>query len=248
MRELWRELQQELTSLALPVDCVGCGLPRVRGQLCGECAGALTEAAPRRVWPSPVPAGLPPVYASTPYADAARAVLLAHKERGALRLAAPLGTALATAVGAAVARAGARTPARYRAVGPLTLVPVPSAPRAVAARGHDPVRRLALAAARQLRRAGVPARVLPVLWQRRPVADQSALTARERAANLEGALEAAPGSGGLPAEGETVIVDDLMTTGATLAEAARAVRAAGGYPAGAAVIATRAIPGGTTRN
>jgi predicted amidophosphoribosyltransferase len=105
----------------------------------------------------------------------------------------------------------------------LTLVPVPSARRAVASRGHDPVRRIALAAARELRRGGLPARVLAVLRQRRRVADQAGLTARERAMNLSGALELAPGAAKLLVGGETMLVDDVMTTGASLAEAARAV-------------------------
>ncbi|MEB3965795.1 ComF family protein, partial [Streptomyces kunmingensis] len=89
-----------------------------------------------------------------------------------------------------------------------------------------PMRRIAYAAAAELRRAGVPARVLAVLRQRRAVADQSALDARQRLANVTGALEAAGGSGGLLAEvGRIVLVDDLMTTGASMAEAARAIGA-----------------------
>jgi predicted amidophosphoribosyltransferase len=218
MRELWRGLQQEIASLVLPVGCAGCGLLGVRGQLCRQCAERLSGAVPRRVWPQPVPRGLPPVYAALPYADEARAVLLAHKERGALPLSAPLGAVLAAAV------RSARRRRRMPAVGgPVILVPVPSSRRAVAARGHDPVRRLALAAARRLRRDGLPARALAVLRQRRVVADQSGLTARQRLANLSGALEIVPGSERMLDQGEVVLVDDLMTTGASLAEAARAV-------------------------
>ena len=122
---------------------------------------------PRRVRPVPEPPGLPVVHAAAPYADEVRAVLLAHKERGALALAGPLGAALAGAVRAGLREAcahGSGVPVRavrsqgsqvraggtgwFAAAGaPVLLVPVPSARGAVRARGHDPVRRIALAAA-----------------------------------------------------------------------------------------------------
>ncbi|MCH6160603.1 ComF family protein [Streptomyces marispadix] len=250
MRGLFQELRQELAGLVLPSQCAACGLPRVRGELCDPCGSALANALPRRVWPSPVPYGLPRVYAALPYAGEVRALLLAHKERGALRLAAPLGSLLAAAVREATAQTR-HTGGVGEGVGggeaPLTLVPIPSSTRSVAARGHDPVRRMARAAARELRRGGVPARVLAVLRQRRTVADQAGLSARQRAANLDGALELVPGSGRLLAEGETLLVDDVMTTGASLAEAARALaeqlRTAGPerrVPT-AAVVASRSI-------
>ncbi|HEX5565898.1 MAG TPA: ComF family protein, partial [Streptomyces sp.] len=201
MRGWWREL----ADLVLSADCAGCGLPRTG--LCSGCGQLLRGAVARRVWPRTVPRGLPPVYAALTYADEARAALLAHKERGALRLAAPLGSVLAGSVRAAADAAG---PAACG--GPLLLVPVPSARRAVAARGHDPVRRIALAAAGELRRCGRPARVLAALRQVRSVADQAELTARQRSVNLSGALGTAAGSGRLLEGGPVVVVDDLVTT------------------------------------
>ncbi|MER5740488.1 ComF family protein [Streptomyces sp. NPDC002262] len=221
MRGWWREISE----LVLPSACEGCGAPRAA--LCAECAGVLEGAGAGegggggRVRPLPEPEGLPVVHAAVPYEGAVRALLIAHKERGALGLAAPLGAALAGAVEAAVGAAdGGGGPGR-----PLLLVPVPSSRRSVRARGHDPTRRVALAAAARLRRAGRPARVLPVLRQRRAVADQAGLGARGRRANLAGALEVVPGGVRLLAAGRAVLVDDLMTTGATLAEAARALGA-----------------------
>lgn len=214
MRGWW----QDLTDLVLPVDCAGCGASRVA--LCAGCRAALCGAAPRRVRPVPEPRGLPVVHAAALYGGAVRAVLLAHKERGALPLAGVLGSALAGAVWAAL-RAG--EPGQGPA-GSVLLVPVPSARRAVWARGHDPVRRIALAAAGELRGAGERVSVLCALRQRRAVADQAGLNSRQRQANLSGALEVADGAGQLlRSAGRVVVVDDLMTTGASLAEASRAL-------------------------
>ncbi|WP_369389608.1 ComF family protein [Streptomyces sp. CG1] len=224
MRGWWRDL----TDLVLPTDCAGCGASRT--VLCPRCRGALSGRVPRRVRPVPEPAGLPVVHAAAPYAEEVRALLLAHKERGALALAGALGTALAGAVRAGlggssvdVGCAGGRQGgvAGFR---PVLLVPVPSARWAVRARGHDPVRRMALAAAGELRRTGTPARVAAVLRQRRAVADQAGLDARQRLANLAGALEVTAGGERLLGGGHVVLVDDLITTGASLAEAARVVR------------------------
>ncbi|GAA2775512.1 ComF family protein [Streptomyces rameus] len=234
MRGWW----QDLTDLVLPADCAGCGAPRTA--LCPRCRATLDGSVPRRARPEPEPAGLPVVHAVAPYAAEVRALLLAHKERGALALAGTLGTALAGAVRAGLGagggvgvgpardtRAGAGAGvAGWSWRGPVLLVPVPSARWAVRARGHDPVRRMALAAAGELRRTGTPARVAAVLRQRRAVADQAGLDARRRRENLAGALEVTEAGGRLLGTGRVVLVDDLMTTGASLAEAARALREA----------------------
>ncbi len=253
MRNAW----QELSGLLLPVACAGCGRPRT--ELCAACGAALHGGTARRVRPSPLPPGLPAVYAAAPYENAVRAVLLAHKERGALGLAGALGRALAGCVRAGAGRPGDAGGSRL--AGLLLLVPVPSARSSTAARGHDPVRRIAVAAARDLRRVGLPAQVLPLLRQRRAVADQAGLGARQRRANLAGALELTAGGGrllrrGLLRHGRVILVDDLLTTGSTLAEAARAVGEAygsGGEPAlhgacRAAVVAASPSAFETNRN
>lgn len=179
-----------------------------------------------------------------PYGGAVRAAILAYKERGRLGLARPLGHALARAALAAhrAARAGGhppatRPPAPEGAGGELLLVPVPARPSSVRRRGHDPLALLARVTVRALQDWGQPACSLALLRHVRAVADQSQLSAAGRAANMSGAL-AVPSGSEPGIQGRTVIlVDDVLTSGATLAEAGRALRAAGARTPAAGLIA-----------
>lgn len=145
---------------------------------------------------------------------------MAYKERGAVALAGVLAEAVARAAAAALGRAGG-----WAAEG-FAVVPVPSARRSVRDRGHDPVGRLAVLTARRLRESGWRAEAWPALGQIRRVADQAGLSCAERSSNLVGSLQVTTAANGPPAA-FALLLDDILTTGATLAEAARAVRSAG---------------------
>ena len=216
--------------LVLPQPCAGCGA--LGSLLCLACAPRL--AAPARLsLPAPAPPGLPQSWAIAPYAGPVRELIVAHKERGLTGLARPLGAALARAASAAAASAG---------VGPPTLlVPVPSSRASVRRRGRDPTLMIAREAARAAT-GGVPGRektpwrkvsCVQALQHRRRVADQAGLTATARSTNLTGALHSNLDLSGV----RVIVVDDVITTGATLTEAARALRAAGAEVPAAAVIA-----------
>lgn len=204
---------EPLVDLVLPRRCVSCSSPG--SALCRSCLG-LGE-------PVLVRCGHLLVVASTSYAGPVRGALLAYKERGRRDLAGALAPALALAVRGLLEASG--VPARE-----AVLVCVPSSRRAVAERGGDHVARLAR---RATARSGVRV-TRGALHLRRTVRDSAGLTVDERARNLAGAMRAAaPVS---PAR-RAIIVDDIVTTGATMLEADRALRAAGWDVLGGASLA-----------
>jgi predicted amidophosphoribosyltransferase len=142
--------------------------------------------------------------------------VVAFKDAGVRRLGRPLGVMLSRAIGDALADAGG-SPGR-----PIWVVPVPSRRSAVRSRGADHTAVLAGTAARLLRDAGVPAHRCRALGHTRASQDQVGLSRADRIANVSGSLRALA----LP-PGTIVIVDDVTTTGATVAEAVRALAAAG---------------------
>ena len=115
---------------------------------------------------------------------------------------------------------------------PVVLVPVPSAAGAVRRRGLDSTLALARQAARRLS-GRYPTTVAPTLVHARGVRDQAELDALARQANLAGAFTLRAPVPTAP----TVVVDDLVTTGSSLTEAARVLRRAGVTLVGAATVA-----------
>lgn len=149
-----------------------------------------------------------PVHSGVVFDDVAARVIRAFKEDGRTGLASGLAPALAAAA-ASVPNA--------------VLVPIPTSRASFRRRGFHVVELVA-------RRAGLPtARVLRYVRQPR---DQRGLNAEDRRRNLEGSLVVAR-----PTTVRVVVADDVMTTGATLAEAVRALRSAGVDVAGAVTIA-----------
>ena len=121
------------------------------------------------------------------------------------------------------------------------LVPVPSRPATVRARGHDPTYAVTSLAARLLAAAGHDVIVQRLLHLRPGVVDQAGLGAADRAANLAGSMTC-PGAGlrrlgARRSRVRAVVCDDVLTTGSTAREAQRALEAVGLEVAGVAVVA-----------
>lgn len=219
------ELAVSAADLVLGASCPGCGRPAIG--LCRPC-GVSIRPDPQVSWPQPAPEDLrhptavPPVAAGV-NAGALRSTLIAWKEQGRFGLTGALAHLLAASA------------AELAVNGPLVLVPVPTSRRSKRARGTDVVDELAGAAAGLLRRLEVDVRVEQALAYARSTVDQSELDSAERADNLRGAFRVRRGHP--RARGAVVVVDDILTTGSTVAEAVRALTEAGRRPVGVAVVA-----------
>lgn len=190
-----------LLDLLLPTACAGCG--RTGSAWCGRCGALLGPAV--RVHP-PELGGGPPAYALGRYAGPVRAAVLGYKERDRRTLAGPLGEALAAALAGLPTVPG----------GCCWLVPVPSRRGAAVRRGGQHVEALAVAAAVALAGRGRPAAVAPALRMARGVRDSVGLAPAARRQNLAGRVLLRP-AGSPPRGTPVVLVDDVLTTGATAA-------------------------------
>lgn len=204
-----RALLSEVWQILLPTACAGCDAPGAA--LCPRCAGTLRGMIlERRVESLRVASG-------AAWDDTTARIMRAFKRDGPPALVRPLGAALA----GAVARV---TPEDAR----VALVPVPSTRSAYRRRGFRPVELL-------MRGAALPA--VPLLAVRRGVADQRRLGRAQRTQNMLdafGVVRAAPAN----ADG-VVLIDDVVTSGATMHAAQRVLEGHGVRVfAGATALAT----------
>ncbi|RMB60047.1 ComF family protein [Tessaracoccus antarcticus] len=196
--------------LFLGAECAVCGRPGWGA--CPACLAELSAPAPHRVHRN----GLAmTVVAANNYRPHLEKLVPVFKDDGALHLGALLGRRLAVAVACLLAPGGSA----------VRLVPVPSLPSAVRRRGHDHGAALAARAANLL---GL--RWAPLLRRASFGLDQRDLGATGRQRNVLGTMRASR------CEGPVLLIDDVCTTGASLAEAARALSAAGVRVVGAAVL------------
>lgn len=223
----------ELAGVVVPLACPGCG--RVDLVLCAACAAPFAGRPERREAAAPrldrMSSAAPlPVWAPASYTGTTPAVIVAWKDRGRADLTGPLEGA-AAGVGRALAPRLAAA-----AAGPLRVVGVPTTPAARRRRGADLVAGLARAVATGLAAGGAEAGSVAGL-RRRTGRDQVGRSARSRG---EVVVRLAPGEE--PADRWYLLVDDVLTTGATLAACESVLAVAGGRVLGAVVLAATPSP------
>ncbi len=247
----------EALDLLAPRRCAGCQRPG--SSWCGICqqevAAAVLSAGPVRSSPvpasqsrsRPLPAVQPfsgppttiassvPTWAFAAYRDPLATAIVQYKDEGRRDLRPVLAPLLAHAARESLLAPG--WPDR------IWVIPIPSSAASRRRRGDDPVAALARVATRRCSGAAGTLVWAPVLRFARPVRDQSALTRRDRARNVDLSMRVSRRKG-WPEASACLLLDDVCTTGATLTEAARALRAAGAGVVRAAVLAAAEAPGG----
>ncbi|MFN2571060.1 MAG: ComF family protein [Gemmatimonadales bacterium] len=213
-RQRWRAVR--------PPWCVRCGQPEPHFGPCRLCAE----------WPTALTCVRSGVWLDA----AARPAVHALKYGGLPRIADDLAAAL--------------SPLRPETDGPSALVPIPLAPKRLRTRGYNQSDVLARALAQHWR---IPV-IAGLLVRSRETPTQTALTPETRLANVAGAFGVRIDDCGLRIGGQPIksairnpqstmiLVDDVFTTGATLAEAARALEQAGARSICGVTFARAAIP------
>ena len=211
-----------MVDLLLPPRCPGCG---AEGALiCGDCLGPLRRrmreppGAPIGL-PATLPAGIVQLEWCSAFTGPARSAIHALKYDGERRLVEPLGALLAE---------------RWRraGVGGEIVTHVPVHEGKLRERGFDQAALLAVAAAAHLRLPAVAA-----LERRAETGAQHALSRAARAANVGQAFAVRSAAAGRVRGRWVIVVDDVMTTGATLSGCAAALIDAGAMAVSALTIA-----------
>jgi len=210
------QLVSDLKYLLFPTRCFGC---RELGfSICSKC---------RKLWnPHPYQSRFTNliVYSAIPYSPVAKNILLAAKEQS-----------MKSADQLVLGAMKASLQELFKKYPSCALVPIPSGPAANRRRGRNFIQKMAIGVAKEM---GVA--VLPLLEHQRIVRDQSKLNIANRRENLAMALSIKSEFLGNYSGEKVVILDDLVTTGATINEANRALTR-GGFVVQAAATACVAL-------
>ena len=153
-----------------------------------------------------------PIYFKSDYTSKTASVILADKEGNDLNAIALLASAISQSIAFSIAD--------LRLSEVITLITIPSAPSAIRRRGRDHINTLAEYVQRDLQQKSITAYYAPILFQKKSIRDQSQLSSQQRMENTKGKF--AVKSCEIP-QGAVYLIDDLITTGASMLEGVRAL-------------------------
>lgn len=195
---------QSLKELIYPEICLCCG--KTGAKICDSCS-RYWLAKPNRskvenIW----------LFFVATYDEATSQVILAAKEAGnkdAVRL---IARSIASSVSFAIVNLGISQP--------INLVTIPSQLSAIRRRGRDHIKDLAQEVIIQLNQQDINAICLPILKPIKKIKDQSDLNGLQRKENMNHAftVKSSPIS-----QSTVILIDDLVTTGASIQEGVRAL-------------------------
>ena len=204
----------ELSQLIFPTRCYGCNSLGIN--ICTNC---------KREW---IPhyykthVNLVNVHSAVLYTPTASKIILAAKENGLKGADDLLIAAIVHVLSKATLNEGC-----------CSLIPIPSSKQSQRRRGRSFVVDLTKAISEQ---TGIA--VNDCLQVSRRVSDQSGLTRVQRSSNMHGAFSIKPGA---ILRGDAILIDDVVTTGATLREAARALNSQGFHAFGSVCAVTACV-------
>ena len=200
--------------------CVACD--RDGTLLCARCRGLIPMLAQQREAHNEL-------WFGAPYESVIREMINAHKDHGIRALSKELGLVLGRAIWSAALSSSTTRP--------LLLVPVPPHRASVMRRGRDSSFEIAVHAARITSARGMPCEVAPLLFRLHETSRSAGKTIKDRR-EVHGSFAV---KSKLAKPTRVMVVDDIVTTGATTQEAVRALLAAGGGVDAIACIASTSL-------
>ncbi len=193
-----------LKELVYPTTCAGCNL--LGTQLCNSCS---------ETWFTPPKLnylGESKLYFVANYNPQSARIILAAKEDGNVFCINLLARCIARSIIFAL-------PESFIAQ-PVAIITIPSSPAAIRRRGRDHISQVAKQVVKNLAVENIPATYSPVIYLSKNIKDQSKLNSRQRTQNLSGAFSVKNCE--IPS-GDLFLIDDLVTTGASIQEGVRAL-------------------------
>jgi predicted amidophosphoribosyltransferase len=195
---------KSLKELVFSKACISCSVPQF--WLCPSClAGWNTNLKKSSIDGKPI-------YFKSDYTSKTASVILAAKEGNDLNAIALLASAISQSI--------VFSTLDLRGKGIITLITIPSSTSAIRRRGRDHINILAQHVLKNLEEKSITAYYAPILFQKKSTKDQSELSSRQRMENTKGNFVVK--SCEIP-QGAIYLIDDLITTGASMLEGVRAL-------------------------